>query len=87
LTPLGYQSRVRELENRLDRLLTQDQRGTAAEKLFKRYVKHRDHLLSFLHHLKVRWSRFDGHEILLAESSNRYEKNSCYSRRQNASQV
>ncbi len=24
---------------------------------------------------KVRWSRFDGHEILLAESSNLYEKN------------
>ena len=24
---------------------------------------------------KLRWSRFDGHEILLAESSNLYEKN------------
>jgi transposase len=53
LTPTGYQRRVTELENRLDTLLTQDQSGTAAEKLFNRYVKHRDHLLTFLHHTEV----------------------------------
>ena len=53
LTPRGYQRRVTELENCLDALLTQNQSGTAAEKLFNRYVKHRDHLLTFLHHPDV----------------------------------
>lgn len=40
---------------------------------------------------KLRWSRFDGHEILLAKSSNLYEKNISKICRQqdhqNASQV
>ena len=48
LTLNGYLRRVAELENRLDALLTQDQRGTAARQLYQRYVKHREHLLVFL---------------------------------------
>jgi len=50
LTLAGYQRRVTEIENRLDALLEKDQTCTAAEKLFNRYVKHRDRLLVFLRH-------------------------------------
>lgn len=46
----GYLRRVTELENRLDDLLAEDQTGTVAQNLYKRYVKHRDHLLFFLRH-------------------------------------
>ena len=48
LTLKGYLRRVAELENRLDALLTEDQTGTVAQKLYKRYVKQRAHLLVFL---------------------------------------
>jgi transposase len=50
LTVDGYLRRVREIENRLDDLLAEDQAGTAAQNLSKRYVKHRDHLLVFLYY-------------------------------------
>jgi hypothetical protein len=36
--------------------------------------RHVERSLMAAKHGYVRWSRFDGHEILLAESSNRYEK-------------
>jgi len=48
MTLTGYLRRVREIENRLDKLLAEDQTGTAAQRLYERYVKHRDHLLVFL---------------------------------------
>ncbi len=50
LTLDGYLRRVSEVENRLDELLAEDRAGTAAQKLYERYVKHRDHLLFFLRH-------------------------------------
>jgi transposase len=50
LTLDGYLRRVTEIENRLDDLLEEDQTGTAAQNLYERYVKHRDHLLVFLSH-------------------------------------
>ena len=53
LTLNGYLRRVAELENRLDALLTEDQTGTAAQQLYQRYVKHRDHLLVFLQEPEV----------------------------------
>ncbi len=53
MTVDGYLRRVTELENRLDDLLSEDQTGTVARKLYKRYVKHRDHLLYFLRHPEV----------------------------------
>ena len=53
LTLKGYLRRVAELENRLDTLLTEDQTGTAAQQLYQRYVKHRDHLLVFLQEPEV----------------------------------
>ena len=48
LTLTGYLRRVTEITNRLEELLAEDQTGTAAENLYERYVKHRDHLLVFL---------------------------------------
>ena len=48
LTLTGYLRRVTEIENRLAELLAADQAGTAAQNLYQRYVKHRDHLLVFL---------------------------------------
>ena len=53
LTLQGYLRRVAELENRLDALLTEDQTGTAAQQLYQRYVKPRDHLLVFLQEPEV----------------------------------
>jgi transposase len=53
LTLKGYLRRVAELENRLDTRLTEDQTGTAAQQLYQRYVKHRDHLLVFLQEPEV----------------------------------
>jgi len=49
LTLGGYQRRVTELENRLDGLLKRPVAGQGAERLRRRFVKHRDHLLTFLH--------------------------------------
>jgi transposase len=53
MTVAGYCRRVTELENRLAELLSEDQSGTIARKLHARYVKHQDHLLSFLHQPEV----------------------------------
>jgi len=53
MTVAGYCRRVTELENRLAELLSEDQSGTSAGKLYARYVKHQDHLLYFLHHPEV----------------------------------
>lgn len=50
MTTTGYMRRVTEIENCLDEVLTEDQTGTVAQNLYERYVKHRDHLLVFLHH-------------------------------------
>ena len=50
---MGYQGRVVELENRLDALLERRITGAMAVRLQKRFVKHRDHLLTFLHDLEV----------------------------------
>jgi transposase len=50
LTLDGYIRRVWELEGRLDRLLERRVEGSAARRLWDRYVKHRDHLFVFLHY-------------------------------------
>ena len=49
LTLAGYLRRAAEIENRLDALLEENQRGTPTQNLHQRYVKHRDHLLVFLY--------------------------------------
>ena len=48
LTGRGYQRQVRVLETRLDRLLARSVSGVGAN-LWKRYRKHRAHLLVFLY--------------------------------------
>jgi len=53
MTLTGYCRRVTELENRLARLLAEDQSRTIARKLHARYLKHEAHLLYFLHHPAV----------------------------------
>jgi transposase len=53
LTINGYLRRVTEIENKLDDLLAQDLRGTVAQTLHARFVKHRDSLLTFLHYAGV----------------------------------
>lgn len=45
----GYRRRVEELENRLNALLERRLTGELAVRLQKRFVKHRDHLLTFLY--------------------------------------
>jgi transposase len=50
LTLDGYIRRIMELEGRLDRLLERRVEGPAAQRLWERYVKHRDHLFVFLHY-------------------------------------
>jgi transposase len=52
LTGRGYQRQVALLEKRLDRLLARPVRGVGAN-LWKRYRKHRAHLLVFLHRPEV----------------------------------
>jgi transposase len=49
LSPWGYARRVSEVERRLEGLLRQRVRGTAARRLRARYRLHREHLLVFLH--------------------------------------
>jgi transposase len=49
LSPRGYARRVSEVERRLEGLLRQRGRGTAARRLRARYRLHREHLLVFLH--------------------------------------
>lgn len=49
LSPLGYARRVTAVEHRLEGLLQCRVRGVRARRLQKRYQRHRDHLLVFLH--------------------------------------
>ena len=49
LSSQGYARRVTELEHRLDALLQRRVRGVLACRLQKRYRRHREHLLVFLH--------------------------------------
>jgi len=49
LQPQGYARRVTELERRLDALLHRRVRGVPAQRLWKRYRRHREHLFVFLH--------------------------------------
>ncbi len=53
LTKRGFQRRVTQMERQLDRLLKRDVRTRSAQALVKRYRKHRDHLLVFLHDPRV----------------------------------
>jgi len=53
MTINGYLRRVTEIENKLDELLAQDLRGTVAQTLHARFVKHRESLLTFLHYAGV----------------------------------
>lgn len=48
MTINGYLRRVTEIENKLDKLLAQDLRGTVAQTPHARFVKHRESLLTFL---------------------------------------
>jgi transposase len=49
LQPQGYARRVTELEQRLEALLHRRVRGAPAQRLQKRYRRHREHLFVFLH--------------------------------------
>ena len=53
LTPVGYRRRVVELENRLDAVLERRLTGELAVRLQRRFVKHRNHLLTSLHNPAV----------------------------------
>ena len=50
LTIDGYARRVTEIENRLDQLLNKPLSGKEANRLRQRFIKHREHLLTFLYH-------------------------------------
>jgi transposase len=49
LSPQGYARRVTEVEGRLEALLQRRVRGVLAQRLQKRYRRHREHLFVFLH--------------------------------------
>jgi transposase len=49
LAPQGYTRRVTEVEHRLAALLQRRVRGVQAQRLQKRYRRHREHLFVFLH--------------------------------------
>ena len=49
LTPSGFQRRVSEIESKLQRLIDRPVQTSQARPLLKRYRKHRQHLLRFLH--------------------------------------
>ena len=49
LTRVGYLRRVAQLENRLDTLALRRVTGELAVRLQRRFVKHRDHVLTFLY--------------------------------------
>ena len=49
----GFLRRVTQLENQLDRLLDEELKNEAARKLQKRFAKHHDKLLTFLHYPAV----------------------------------
>lgn len=49
----GFQRRVTEIENKLDRLLEEQLANEAAQKLQTRFFKHRDKLLTFLNYPTV----------------------------------
>jgi transposase len=53
LTESGFARRVREIEERLHRLVARPVKTPAAQALVKRYRKHRENLLVFLHDLTV----------------------------------
>lgn len=53
LTEQGFQRRVTQLEQQLERLLERPVKTPAAQALLKRYRKHRDHLFVFLHDPRV----------------------------------
>lgn len=53
LTERGFQRRVRQIEQALDRLLARPVKTAAAQALVRRYHKHRNHLLVFLHDPRV----------------------------------
>jgi len=53
LTGQGFRRRVAAIERQLDELLKRPVRTRAAQPLVKRYRKHRDHLLVFLHDPQV----------------------------------
>jgi len=53
LTEPGFRRRVTEIERQLDRLLKRAVWTRSAQTLLKRYRKHRDHLLVFLHDPQV----------------------------------
>lgn len=53
LTERGFARRVGEVEDRLARLVARPVANRAAQPLVKRYRKHREHLLVFLHDLAV----------------------------------
>jgi transposase len=53
LSATGYALRVQVLERRLDRLLQRCPEPKAAHALYKRYVKHRQHLFVFLYDPRV----------------------------------
>jgi transposase len=55
LTASGFQRRVKALEGQLEQLLHRRVVTKAAQPLLKRYRKHREHLLVFLHDPQVPW--------------------------------
>lgn len=55
LTERGFQRRVKALERHLEQLLHRRVTTKAAQPLLKRYRKHREHLLVFLHDPQVPW--------------------------------
>ena len=53
LTELGFQRRMTQIEHQLTQLLARPVKTPTALALLKRYRKHRDHLLVFLHDARV----------------------------------
>jgi len=53
LSERGFRRRVTQLERTLDQLLARPVKTTAAQALWKRYHKHREHLFVFLHDPQV----------------------------------
>jgi len=53
LTALGFRRRITQIEHQLTQLLARPVKTPTAQALLKRYRKHRDHLLVFLHDARV----------------------------------
>jgi transposase len=64
LTPRGFQRRVTQIERRLTHLIDRPVRHPLAQALVKRYRKHRDHLLVFLHDPTVPFHNNDAERAL-----------------------